>query len=941
MKKQKRNKENKTGLNRYTGIIIVMLLIFSGIIIKLSYLQIVKAEDYKDLANNRSVREIPEFAPRGEILDNEGQKLATSKISYMVVYNETDDGRKAFFPTMTTAFKILDEQEKSKSNDQKDDFELKVNPYRFEFRTDDVNSIKWLDIRFKKDRGLEPKAVKALGYDKKKDDLTETEQDKVNKELLKIKPEEVFIKLVKDYELYKLLEDSSYSENQIIDFEKKMKGTDATEILKLLTKKYSLEELRRYIVIKDTITMQSFSGYKPVIIATNISKETSITFLQRLNEMPGIDVNTQPLRDYPNAEIGSAFLGYISKISSQPEKYEERGYDTSTDYVGASGLEKTFEDRLKGSKGGTIVKLNRQGRVIQELGKRESYPGQNIQLTINKNVQIAAEKALDQTMLELQRQGATHGDKTNTANATRGAAVVVDVKTGGIIALASRPGFDPNIFSTPGLLTTDLYKKYFEPDLTAIGGAFINKNGLVKGSFQATLDTLFKIDATASTKDKVVRQDYYDVIPKPLYNYATSGMSAPGSTFKPITAIAGLQEGVISPNQTIVDLGRFKAYNANIDCWLFHEQGGTHGAINVVSAIEKSCNYFFYEVSKRIIESKGQSKNMAGETKFTAENLLAQYAWKFGLGVDPKGKAKASTGIEIPENFGQTSNFESDSNIVIKMKMIEINNIMTKVNLDLVIHEADSDVITQLKTKFVDNCKQQIKFYDNASFSKGQVALLQELVSKTPEYAGKFTSGDINAVMAKVAIVVRDGNSQILTPVNVFQAAIGQGFSQFTPLQMANYMATVVNGGKRYKLHLVDKFMDPNGSIIEQIKPEVIEDVKLNPLTVSTVIEGMKKVTGEDGTATAAFEGFPIPTGGKTGSATFNDNQHDFGRESTGVYIGFAPVDNPQIAVCIVISDGAHGGYVAPVARSIYEAYFKKILLQDHPDYQFMFDFNK
>ena len=961
MKKQKL--PNKQKLNRYIGIIIVMLLMFSGILAKLFYLQVVKSEDYRDKATNKSVREIPEFAPRGEILDNAGEKLATSKISYMVVYNETDDTRKAFFSTMTTAYKILDELEKPKDKSvatnatEKDDFELKVNPFRFEFRTEDPDSIKWLDIRFKTDRGFADKAKKNLGYDKKKDILTDAELNNVKKELFNnIKPEEVFNQLVKDYGLYKLLEDNSYTDKQIvegtnpkeiakikenIDFEEKMKGTSSAEIVKLLLKKYKLEELRRFIIIKDTIKMNSFSGYKPVIIASNISKETSVTFLQRLNEMPGVDVNTQPLREYSNGELGSAFLGYISKISSQPEKYEEKGYDTSADYVGASGLEKAFEDRLKGSKGGTIVKLNRQGRVIEELGKRESYPGQNIQLTINKSVQLAAEKALDQTMSELQSQGTTHGDGTNTSNATRGSAVVVDVHTGGIIALASRPGYDPNIFSTPGMLTTDLYKKYFAPDLTTVGGQYINNKGLVKDSFQSTLDTLFKIDTTASQKVKIVRQDYYDVLPKPLYNYATSGLSAAGSSFKPITAIAGLEQGVITADSTITDLGRFKAYNANIDCWIFHEQGGTHGTINVSNALKVSCNYFFYEVSKRLLESGGRSKDAAGEWKFKAEDLLSKYAWKFGLGVDPKGEAKASTGIEIPENFGQTSNIESNSKIVISSRMIDINSIIKNAKLDMVVHETDSDAIKQIKTKFINNCKNQMKNYNNMNFTKDQILLIKELISKTPEYTGKFTSGDINAVMAKIAIAIRDGHSDIVIPTNTFEAAIGQGFSQFTPLQLANYMATIVNGGKRYKLHLVDKFIDPSGSIIEQIKPEIIEDVKLKASTVSTVIDGMRKVTEDGGTTSTAFNNFPISTGGKTGSATFNKKQHDFGRESTGIYVGFAPIENPQIAVCVVISDGAHGGYVAPVARSIYEAYFKKQLLKDYPNYQFVFGFNK
>jgi len=102
----------------------------------------------------------------------------------------------------------------------------------------------------------------------------------------------------------------------------------------------------------------------------------------------------------------------------------------------------------------------------------------------------------------------------------------------------------------------------------------------------------------------------------------------------------------------------------------------------------------------------------------------------------------------------------------------------------------------------------------------------------------------------------------------------------------------------------------------------------------------MAKVT-EEGTASSTFNGFPISNGGKTGSATFQNNQHDFGREAFGVYAGFAPLENPKIAVCIVVYDGAHGGYVAPVAKAIYETYFKNDILAQNPSYQFMYPISK
>lgn len=134
----------------------------------------------------------------------------------------------------------------------------------------------------------------------------------------------------------------------------------------------------------------------------------------------------------------------------------------------------------------------------------------------------------------------------------------------------------------------------------------------------------------------------YDVFPKPLYNYATQTLMPSGSTFKPITAIAGLEEGVIDSSTTILDDGIFNKYVKDFkgSCWIYNEGGGSHGLIDVKTALEVSCNYFFFEVGHRLFQKGGL-------------DLLAKYAWKLGLGVNPKSKAKMTTGIEILRTLEQ------------------------------------------------------------------------------------------------------------------------------------------------------------------------------------------------------------------------------------------------------------------------------------------------
>ena len=144
--------------------------------------------------------------------------------------------------------------------------------------------------------------------------------------------------------------------------------------------------------------MGSFSGYSNITIANNINRDTAFIVYQQLNDLPGINVTLKPVRYYPYGTLASAVVGYVSTISSsQSESYELRGYDVSTDLIGVSGIESAFEDQLKGTKGGTTVKVNSQGRTTEELFKLESYQGNNVHLTIDKDVQYAAQAALKDT----------------------------------------------------------------------------------------------------------------------------------------------------------------------------------------------------------------------------------------------------------------------------------------------------------------------------------------------------------------------------------------------------------------------------------------------------------------------------------------------------------------------------------------------------------------
>lgn len=929
--KPKKNKEN----SRYSVLYIIMFIMMGTIVAKLLYLQVYKYDDYKEKADVSSTKFISEEAPRGNIYDSEGNVIATNKQTYTLTYMETVDSTKAFYKTMDKVFKILEDNGES----FQDDLALKVddngNIY-FDFKTDNESSRRALEIRFKRDRGLNEDIEKEK-FKNKEGDYTDKEINEVNDALMEISAEDTFYYIVKSYDLYKLLLPENYTSEQATELAKKYKNSTGKEILDDLLKEYPIQQIRRYIVIKDAIKMGSFSGYSNITIASNINRDTAFIVYQQLTDLPGINVSLKPVRYYPYSTLASSVVGYVSSISSsQQESYELRGYDTSTDLIGVSGIESAFEEQLKGIKGGTTVKVNSQGRTTEELFKLESYPGNNVHLTINKDVQYAAQEALKDQIIKLQSEGLT--------SATRGAVVAVEVNTARVIAMASYPDFDPNDFAIPSELTTEKYNEYFNPDYESFGTQHI-QNSNAKG----TIDELFPVNETTGA-----REDKYDLYPRAMFNYATQGLVPPGSTFKPLTAVAGLTDGAITENDTVNDVGVWSSeYTGKQVLENFQKIG--HGITDVRKALEVSSNYFFYETAIRLYIKNGAD--------IDALNSIARYAWKFGLGAE-QGKT-ASTGIQIYENFGQTYNFVSWRRTLASNAKYSLVPALEEgvyygysfVPFDISDISTDSDELKALKTSLKDNIKEtllkvgteeQISSQDEYAQSiLNTVKKIMDISDKYKENVANYEAAnnkkvdvDSQAITVANAIAyftVTNQTSEIKSPINLVQDAIGQSMNAFTPLQMANYVATLANGGTRYKVSIVDKVTSPTGEVIQEFNPEVIESNPIDADILQAIKEGMRRVNTSPSNATnyALFANFPIAVCGKTGTADFGTSeQYEFqGRKAYANYISFAPMDNPQIAIFSTIYDGNRGANSAYVHKGIYEAFFKDELLAINPNY--------
>ena len=553
-------------------------------------------------------------------------------------------------------------------------------------------------------------------------------------------------------------------ENQDEETQKKWKkendineNATAEECFYSLKKEYKIEqedisEAYKIMVVRYEIARNGYSSIRPVTIAKDVSRASAVKLGEQSIYFPGISATTEPLVSYPSGSLASHILGYVGNITQAELDGREDTYGIN-DVIGKVGIQYVFEEYLRGQNGIKQLDMSVDGNITDEYITKEAVAGSDVILTIDANLQAVTEKALVNNIKKI-----ASGGFSKTSEAKAGAAVVMNVKTGEILAMASYPDYEPELF--------------------------------VNGISQKKLDEYNKGDN--------------------IFNRAISGVYAPGSTFKMITAIAGLETGAITPTEKINDVGVYKKAHEPA-CWIWNSYGMTHGWLNVTDAIIHSCNYFFYEVGYRV----------------TIDNI-AKYAKYYGLG--------QKTNIELPM-------------------------------------EEEGVVATRDKAK-----------------ERGDEWQIGETLS----------------------------------------AAIGQSYNSYTPIQMAKYISMLANGGKPIDVSIVKSVIDVNGNQISKeeitkfvnaklgLEKQEKEDLNIKKENLEAILKGMKGVTSEEGgTAYSTFADFNIELGGKTGSA-----QTDVNGKVNGWFVGFAPYDEPEVAVVVLVENAGSGSYTAEVARDILQEYF-------------------
>lgn len=524
--------------------------------------------------------------------------------------------------------------------------------------------------------------------------------------------------------------------------------------------------------------------YEPIKLATKVPLEVVTRIEEQRLELPGVVIDVEPLREYPNGNLLSHVLGYVRQIDEeQLKKNKDNGY-AAGDLYGQSGLENTYEQYLRGQDGAWQVEVDSMGRPVRDLGNKEPVQGNNLVLTIDHRVQKAAEDALARSSQAALREG--------YREARAGAAVALDVRTGAVLAMASYPGYSPDSLS-----------------------GFISQ------------------------------KDYDEIFDSPRRPFLNRALSpyAPGSTYKMIVAIASLETNSITPQATVSDPGYFLR-GTRFNCWKL----SGHGLVNMIKAIKVSCDTYFYQLGLSV----------------GIENI-AYFSKEFGLG--------EKTGIELPGEY---------TGVV-----------------------PDYDAKMQLRKDYL---------------SAEELRQVQAIEQRYNELLAKADSAEQRKqLLAKRSDELMEVNWELAWhDYDTIISAIGQGDNRYNMLEMANYVATIANGGTLFKPYLVQRVVNPyDDRIIKENNPVVLKQANVSAQTLAVVRQGMREVTlPPDGTAYGFFAGLP-PVAAKTGTAEVS------GQDNHGLIVAYAPYDNPEIAVAVVMEFAGHGGTMAgPVAESMLAAYF-------------------
>ncbi|MCR5481374.1 MAG: penicillin-binding protein [Clostridia bacterium] len=901
---------NKLLKSRYHQMLCLLMVAMAVLGIRLFVLTVVQHQEWNTYASEISVKSVYTSAPRGEILDRYGRVLAGNIQTFSIKFSPGNLSNEEINDVALRLIRLLE----ANGDTYRDEFPIKIENgnYRYTYQDDIEN---WLASQ-----GMPLDLTAEEAFDRLRESLSidaalsryDAQSEMQN--VYKIYPP-ISVKYMK---FTKELDKESFLGKFYLE-----EDLTAKEAFSELRKKFKIDEslsedeARKILIIRNEIASMGYRKYMPVTLATGVSDKTIILLEEQSGIFPGVEVSSETVRSYPNGSTAAHILGYLGKISEsdKPKYVDELGYNAS-DLIGKDGIESVYESQLKGVDGVKNIQVNAHGEMVKLINETEPKKGKDIYLTIDLELQKTAEEALAQALPQIQRGGTfvsqygNYGYGKAFRNANVGAVVAIEVETGDVLAMASYPDFDPNLFAT----------------------------GISSENWNALQST--------NSRDPLA--------PAPLYNVAARSAVQPGSTFKMVTATAALESG-LDPNRKLYDGGYVQVGNRTYGCLIWNRSKGSHGYVDLKEALEVSCNYYFYD----LVTGKDLYRNASlGLKEPNSIEKIMSYAKQYGLG-EP-------TGIEISETVTPLPSAER--------KMASIQAMLRNVLIGRAEKYFKEEVVAD-KTLLND--------------------YIEEIVSWAEENP---TRGETIKRMSKVGIkedmieTVADlckftyFNQAQWTLGDELNISIGQGENAYTPLQMANYIATIGNEGVRNKVSLISA-IEGQG----KIKKEPGQKIEIkNDSGLKAIIEGMKLVaTGPKGSLKGIFKGFPVQVAAKSGTAERGGKinppdevaymQQHIGQIAPGMswdavenemtrlmseysdiftsrdsavrqavinlsngsvttaridayksdydnfawIMAMAPAEDPKIAVAVLVFQGGTAGYAAPIAREVIGKYLQ------------------
>ncbi len=779
--------------SRYYQIIALIVFLMLALCIRLFVLMINENDRWSRAATAQNTKEVVSPAPRGEILDRYGRVLAGNKQVFTVQFNvsglETDQ-------INNTCYRLVKLFEQN-GDSYADNFPIKLSKNGscyYSYNREKKNYLKTLELpedaspedvlaklRSEYDISEELDRYEAIDYLRTNCSVWPPIQPRSMTFTFDAKRKAFLSKYGLDTELGAREAFEKLKSNYSLD---RFRGDDGELI--------SDKMCRKIFRLREEIKNIGYNKYRSSTVAKGVSDKTVAYIEEMGRKLPGAEVSSETARVYPAGTTAAHILGYMGSISdSQYEEYvNQKGY-SADDLIGKDGLEASMEEYLHGKDGVKTILVNSFGEYMETMSVREQEAGRDVYTTIDLELQKNCERTLKK-VIECVASGKTFKSRYGNIKPEKfskcksGAVVALDVKTGEVLAMASYPTYDPAIFAE-GIST-----KAWE-------------------SVQAE-----------NPRDSLS--------PIPLFNNATRASVQPGSTFKPVTAIAALKCG-LDPNRAITDRGHIDLGGTSFGCSAWNTYRGTHGVQTLTTGIQNSCNYYFACIATG--KDWGSGAYLGYKERISIEKIM-EAAAEFGLG--------EKTGVELYETITPLASKEGRLETVKNM---------------LYYHLITNSRSYWPSSVFKDEAKLKEEVSLIVSWTEENPprdALISRLKKETSVRSAKT---DSLADLCKYSFFG-------LTEWGVgdsFNISIGQGDNAYTPLQMARYIAALGNKGIRRSVSVIK---GTEGG--EYVKTVEKHKIKADKKDIETVLLGMRKVV-QSGTLSGTFRNFPIAVCGKTGTA--------------------------------------------------------------------------